>query len=57
LIPRLEMEVLGVGTIGEIDNAFASLAQKRTEALFVAPAGPICRRNPGSMLYLYSAVE
>jgi putative tryptophan/tyrosine transport system substrate-binding protein len=33
-----QIEVLGAGpTIGEIDKAFASLAQKRTEALFVAP--------------------
>jgi putative ABC transport system substrate-binding protein len=31
------MEVVNAGTIGEIDNAFANLAQKRTEALFVAP--------------------
>jgi putative ABC transport system substrate-binding protein len=32
-----QMEVLKAGTIGEIDNAFAGLAQKRTEALFIAP--------------------
>jgi putative ABC transport system substrate-binding protein len=32
-----QMEVLKAGTIGEIDNTFASLAQKRTEALFVGP--------------------
>jgi putative tryptophan/tyrosine transport system substrate-binding protein len=32
-----QMEVLEAATIGEIDNTFASLAQKRTEALFVAP--------------------
>jgi putative ABC transport system substrate-binding protein len=32
-----QMEVLKASTIGEINNAFASLAQKRTEALFVAP--------------------
>jgi putative ABC transport system substrate-binding protein len=33
-----QLEVLGAApTIGEIDNAFASLAQKRTEALVVAP--------------------
>jgi putative ABC transport system substrate-binding protein len=32
-----QIEVLTAGTIGEIDNAFARLAQNRTEALFVAP--------------------
>jgi putative ABC transport system substrate-binding protein len=32
-----QMEVLRAGTIGEIDNAFAGLAQRRAEALFVAP--------------------
>jgi putative ABC transport system substrate-binding protein len=34
-----QIEVLGVGTIGEIDGAFASLAQNRVEALFVGPGG------------------
>jgi hypothetical protein len=34
-----QIEVLGVATIGEIDRVFASLAQKRTEALFVGPGG------------------
>jgi putative ABC transport system substrate-binding protein len=34
-----QIEVLGVATVGEIDDAFASLAQKRTEALFVGPGG------------------
>jgi putative ABC transport system substrate-binding protein len=34
-----QIEVLTANTIGEIDNAFASLAQKQTDALFVAP-GP-----------------
>jgi putative ABC transport system substrate-binding protein len=34
-----QIEVLGVDTIGEIDKAFANLAQKRTEALFVGPGG------------------
>jgi putative ABC transport system substrate-binding protein len=34
-----QIEILTANTIGEIDSAFASLAQKRTEALFVAP-GP-----------------
>jgi putative ABC transport system substrate-binding protein len=32
-----QMDVLGASTIGEIDNAFVSLSQKRTEAFFVAP--------------------
>jgi putative ABC transport system substrate-binding protein len=34
-----QTEVLGVATVGEIDNAFASLAQKRVEAIFVGPGG------------------
>jgi putative tryptophan/tyrosine transport system substrate-binding protein len=34
-----QIEVLTVNTVGEIDNAFAALAQKQTEGLFVAP-GP-----------------
>jgi putative ABC transport system substrate-binding protein len=34
-----QIEVLGVATVGEIDGAFASLAQKRTEAIFVGPGG------------------
>jgi putative ABC transport system substrate-binding protein len=34
-----QIEVLTVNTVGEIENAFASLAQKQTEGLFVAP-GP-----------------
>jgi putative tryptophan/tyrosine transport system substrate-binding protein len=33
-----QMEVLAAGSIGEIDNAFASLAQKQIEAIFVAPS-------------------
>jgi putative ABC transport system substrate-binding protein len=32
-----QVEVLTAGTIGDIDRAFASLAEKRTECLFVAP--------------------
>jgi putative ABC transport system substrate-binding protein len=31
------VEILAPGTIDEIDRAFASLAQKKTEAVFVAP--------------------
>ena len=31
-----QIEVVYVATVGEIDSAFASLAQKRTEALFVS---------------------
>jgi putative ABC transport system substrate-binding protein len=33
-----QIEVLTAGTISEIDTAFASLVQKRTEALFIAPS-------------------
>jgi putative ABC transport system substrate-binding protein len=32
-----QIELLTPSTVGEIDDAFASLAQRRTEALFVAP--------------------
>jgi putative ABC transport system substrate-binding protein len=32
------LEVLTAGTIGEVDNAFASLVAKKVEALFVAPS-------------------
>jgi putative ABC transport system substrate-binding protein len=34
---RLQIKVLNASTIGEIDAAFASLAQDRADALFVAP--------------------
>jgi putative tryptophan/tyrosine transport system substrate-binding protein len=33
-----QIEILAAGTIGEIDRTFASLVEKRIEALFVAPS-------------------
>jgi putative tryptophan/tyrosine transport system substrate-binding protein len=40
-----QTEVLNAGTIGEIDNAFASRPQKGTEALFVAPSPFLTNRR------------
>ena len=36
---RLQIQVLNAATIGEIDAAFATLAQERADAMFVAPDG------------------
>jgi putative tryptophan/tyrosine transport system substrate-binding protein len=33
-----QLDLLTASTIGEIDSAFASLAEKRTEALFISPS-------------------
>jgi putative ABC transport system substrate-binding protein len=33
-----QLDLLAAGTIREVDSAFASLAEKRTEALFVSPS-------------------
>jgi putative ABC transport system substrate-binding protein len=40
-----QIEVLTAGTVAEIDSAFASLAQKRTEALFIAPSVFLANRR------------